>query len=193
MARPLVEGLLIDEAKEGIANVGSLIQSAWPDQGLGYYAGPVLQGVTSDPEEELRELYDRFVVSQHDLRDARDRFDDKRLRDEFRKVLTPRGITNVLQPKTLGPAEVEFEHAYKNDKWHVIEPVSLDYADPSQIKQRALLVFGKAAAVRDAEELGSFTVIVGKPKRVDKDKPFLDAMRLLADLPVEHGQLFHHA
>jgi hypothetical protein len=183
IAKPLSEGLYQVDERDKFRDVGTILRAAWPDQGLSYFSGRALPGLTEDPEAELKELYDRFVVSQQDPRDATERFDDRSLWDQFRALLTPRGIEAVLQPKTLGSAEVEFEHAYKNEKWHVIEPVSLDYAHASDIKERALLAFGKAAAVKDDEELASITVIVGQPRRQTEQKPFLDALRLLHDLP----------
>lgn len=183
IAKPLSEGLYQVDERGKFTDVGTILRAVWPDQGLSYFSGRAMPGVTDDPEAELKELYDRFVLSQQDARDAAERFNDRSLWDKFRELLTPRGIEAVLQPKTLGPAEVSFDHAYKNEKWHVIEPVSLDYADASDIKKRALLAFGKAAAVKDSEELGSITVIVGRPKRLTEPKPFLDALRLLHDLP----------
>lgn len=53
------------------------------------------------------------------------------------KVLSP-SVLKVLQPQALGPSAVEYDHVYKNEKWHVIEPVSLDFANASDMKERAL-------------------------------------------------------
>jgi len=134
----------------------------------------------------LKDLYDRFVLSQYDARDSQGRYDDESVWSDVKKLLTARGLLNILQPKALGPAEVEFSHAWKNDKWHVVEPVSLDFASASDMKQRALLTVGKAAAIRDLEEFGTFTVIVARPRRIHADKQYHEAMRLLANLPVPH-------
>ena len=184
LGRQTSEGLFQIEERQNYPDAGALVRAAWPDQGMAYIAGPVLFCVADDFERELRDLYDRFVLSQHDPRDTSSRLDDAMLWSNIRRVLSPRGITAVLKPKSLGPSEVEFDHAYKNHKWHVIEPVSFDYLNGSDIKQRALLTVGKAAAVRDVEELGTFTVVVGRPRRLQTEKPFIDAMRLLRQINV---------
>jgi hypothetical protein len=186
MAKPMAEGLYQLEERERFADVGALLSTIWPDQGLSYYAGPVMSGLTADQDQELASLFDRFVLSQYDRREPGARFGDEDLWSEFRKVLTSRGITGLLQPKSLGPAEVEFEHAYKNERWHVIEPVSLDYRNPADMKQKALTTLGKATAMREVEDFGSFTVLVGKPRRVEAEKKYVEAMRLLQELPVPH-------
>jgi hypothetical protein len=184
LARPMSEGLFQMEERERYLDVGQVLRAVWPDQGLSYFAGPVLFGVADDLERERDDLHDRFVVSQYNRRDTHTRFDDDQLWDAFRKLLTPRGIPQVLQPKTLGPAEVEFQHAYKNDRWHLIEPASLDYLDSAEIKRKAYQIAGKATAIREVEELGSLTVLLARPKRVEGERAYLAAKRILADVPV---------
>ena len=184
IARHTSEGLFQVEERDRYKAAGALVRAAWPDQGMAYFAGPVLFGITEDFEQELRDLYDRFVLSQYDRRETAERLDDDKLWNAVRRVLSPRGITAILKPKSLGPCDVEFEHAYMNHRWHVIELVSLDYLDGSEIKKRALFVAGKAAAVRDVEELGSLTVVVGRPKRIAGEKQLNDAMRILHNMAV---------
>jgi hypothetical protein len=103
--------LLALESREQFMDAIGLVRAAWPDQGLSYYAGPVMHGVASDLNQELMSLYDRFVLSQWDSRTTDERFDDQQLWESFKRVLTPRNILEKLQRVKLGPAEVEFEHA----------------------------------------------------------------------------------
>ena len=172
--------------REEQPDAGAFMRATWPDQGMAYFMGPVAFGVTENLEEELEYLYDRFVRSQYEREEKPIRVDDAQFWNEVQRVLAPRGITRVLRPKHLGLAEVKFEHAYKNEKWHVIEPVSLDYSNASDMKGRALTTLGKATAVQKDPELGLFTVVVGKPRRNDNKKIYREAMQLLNDLPVEH-------
>jgi hypothetical protein len=182
-SKPLSGELFVLEARESIADIGVLIRKVWPDQGLSYFHGPVVYGVTNDVGEELEHLFDRFVVSQSDPRDARERFNDQQLWGSFEKALSSRGILQVLKPVTIGSNEIEFEKAYKNDRWHVFEPLSLDYLDGTAMKRRAFEVAGKAASVRDSEEVGVFTVILGPPRRAGSSKPFFAARQILEGAP----------
>ena len=172
--------------REEQPDVGTFMRATWPDQGMAYFMGPVAFGVTENLEEELEYLYDRFVRSQYEREEKQGRVDDEKFWKEFQKVLVPKGIVGALKPIVLGKAEVKFEHAWKNEKWHVIEPVSLDYAEASGLKQRALLTVGQATAIRDDSELGLFTVVVGKPHRLASKKSYQEALSLLRDLPVKH-------
>ena len=183
LATRLTGNLFEIESREQYDDISGLVRVAWPDQGLSYFMGPVSGGVTTDLDQELSALFDRFVLSQSDPRASKERFDDQQLWDKFKGVLTPRGIVEKLRPVTLGPAEVEFEHAYKNKRWHVIEALSLDYMDGSGMKRRAYEVAGKAAAVREVEEMGTYYVLLGKPRRTDSEKHFASALRILAEAP----------
>lgn len=183
LATPMRGNLFELDARSKFEDAGGLVRAAWPDQGLSYFSGPVCFGVTNDLGLELKNLFDLFVLSQFDRRDSTERFNDEQLWDTFKRVLSPRGILNILKPVTLGPAEVEFEHAYKNERWHVFEPLSLDYVDGAGMKKRAYELAGKAASVRELDDMGTFTILLGRPKRVDADRQFLSARRILADAP----------
>ena len=186
MAQPLEDGLFKIEAREQVSDAIALVRAAWPDQGLGYFAGAILFGITRDLDSELQDLYSRFIASQHERTTGEDRFSDEKLWDDFKRVLQPRGIVKVLQPKSFGEAKVEFQHAYKNELWHVIEPVSLDYVDGSVMKGRVYRVLGMATAVRDVEEFGTLTALVARPRRAEAKKKYEEALRILADMPVKH-------
>ena len=200
IARPMAEGLFQLEERERFSDAEALLRAVWPDQGLAYWGGPALYGVTEDLGAELTRLYDRFVGSQGNSPEQQARRDEEAVWDDFARALTARGVRrDVWTPKAFGPAQVEFEHAYKNGKWHVVEPVSLDYLNPGQIKERAILTFGKVAAVSREDELGSVTVLVGKPQRIETEQRYHEAMRLLTDLQsgiariVEEDHLGHFA
>lgn len=186
------EGLFQVVERQQFEDAGALVRTAWPDQGLAYFISPVLFGICNDVEKELAQLHERFVTSQHDERTGPARFSDDAVWSGLRAVLSRRGIDGVLQPKTLGISEIEFDHAYKNGKWHVIEPVSLDYINPSQIKERALLTVGKASAVRDLPDFGTFHIVIGKPLRVATEKQFSNAINLLKTMPVRHEIVLPH-
>ncbi len=108
MSRPMSGGLFQLEERERFANVGALVRAAWPDQGLGYFTGPVLFGVAEDLDRELDDLYDRFVLSQQDRREAQSRFNDEAVWNALRKVVTPRGNTQVVRRKALAPRKSSF-------------------------------------------------------------------------------------
>src|SRR5713226_287713 len=50
------------ELPADVAGLGALV---WPDVGLSFRLGPVLAGLTNDPEEALSSLFTRMVTSQY--------------------------------------------------------------------------------------------------------------------------------
>ena len=190
-AEPLRDNLFALSERQNFETVADLLRAVWPDQGLAYYAGPPLYGSCPEPsssddsplERELIELFDRFVLSQYDKGDRPLRYDDESVWNGFRRHLTPRGVS-AIKSKTLN--DVEFPYAYKNEFWHVLEPISFDYANPSEIMRKALTTVGKAYTIRNEEELGTMYILVGKPRREGMDKRYRDALRHLADMAVPH-------
>jgi hypothetical protein len=172
--------------RERYKDIVAVARTVWPDQGLSYQVGPSLTGLSDDLDAELEDLFDRFVLSQYEKEERRHRRDDKAVWDEFKKALSPRGITKVLQPVKLGKNEVEFRYAFKNERWHVLEPISLDYIDPYEIKKRAFHTLGEAYALKDEEELGAYYVLLGRPHDEQGLKRYAQALQLLSDMPVRH-------
>lgn len=183
LARPLANSLFEIEERSRYPDAGAVIRTVWPDQGLSYFAGLPLFGIAEDLEAELKDLYDRFVLSQADARPTQERYDDHQLWEKVKAVLTPRGIAQMLVPVTLGPVEVEFEHAYKNGKWHAIETISMDYLEGNEMKKRAFEMVGKVSSVGSLPEMGTCTIVVGAPRRREAEKGYAEARRILMDAP----------
>jgi len=161
------------------ADIQALLRAIWPDHGLSFFPGPVYNGIAADMDLETHQLFERVVLSQHTPRQSIGRSDDQALWHRFTPVLTSRGILDKLHPVRIGPAEVEFAHAYRNERWHVIEPVSLDYQDGNAMKRRVFQVLGKATAVSHVDEMGTMTVLLGKPRRASQAEPYQMARRIL--------------
>ena len=61
----------------------------------------------------------------------------------------------------------------------------MDFADGAGMKRRAFELAGKAAAVRDLDEFGTFTVLLGRPRRVEAEKQFNSAKQIILGAPGE--------
>src|SRR5690606_24123057 len=78
-----------------------------------------------------------------------------------------------------------FEHAWKNDQWHCLLPLSLDLLDPDSIKAKAHRVLGQMVGVRQEVKHDHLYLMVGEPQ-LEKCKPAAArALNLLRqDLPL---------
>lgn len=184
----MTEGVLQPLERAKYVDAFQLVRSVWPDQGLSYFASLSSYGICENFEKELTELYDRFVLSQQDERAITERYDDDAVWRKLNRVLTEKGIH--LEPVSLGPAEIQFEHAYKNGKWHIIEPISLDYVNPASIKERALNTVGKSVAMSNVAEFGTMNLIIARPSRTEHNRQFEIAVELLKQIRVKHKIVF---
>lgn len=169
------------------SDVEALGAMIWPDRDLSFRLGPMLAGVTDNPEESLEILFDRMVASQYQ-RESRERRSDEQVWVVYQNSLTEEKVSRVLQPKTFVAEgfELKFEHSFKNERWHILEPVSLDYAKVEGIRNKVSRLLGDATALRDHPELGKLYVLLGPPRLKEHREDYDRAKRLLHKMPVEH-------
>ena len=82
--------------------------------------------------------------------------------------------------------ELDFEHAFKNERWHVLQPVSLDYARPESLQEKAMRCLGQASVLEGNPELGRLYLLLGAPLQPSHREAYEKAKRLLHKMPVEH-------
>jgi hypothetical protein len=63
-------------------------------------------------------------------------------------------LADRLQPKTIASPfdRVEFDHAWKNGKWHCFQPLSFDLANEETIREKARRWAGQMLALKEATE-----------------------------------------
>lgn len=166
-------------------DVNGLGLELWPDPDVSFRFGPKLTGVTTDLARTLDELFERMITSQTP-RDTR-RLTEAALWATLKAVLDEAQVLSELQPKTFAVdgVDIRFDHAFKNGKWHVLQPLSLDYKRPSQLEREATIWLGKATALREHPELGRLYLLVGGPKSASPEiqRAFHNARTLLSKLP----------
>lgn len=139
-------------------------------------------GLATDLDEELEQLYDYFVgrfekVPSHQGRDDQD------IWRSFVPDLDLRHVTLHLKPVTIKTPtyELTFEHAWKNEKWHPLEPVSFDLLHDSSIKEKANKWIGRIHTLGKSGQIGTMYLLVGKPKNKGLRKAYEDAIQNLKD------------
>lgn len=173
--------------KESVANLGHRVigkddsSLVWSDVGA---------GVTADPEKTLNRLFCRFV-SQYEDEVASRRSDDDVWRP-LRDKLLERQIADIFERKTISTArdEVEFDHAWKNGKWHCIQPLSFDLATPDSIQEKAARWVGHMYGLKGAAETFQPYFVVGKPADDSLAAAFTRAVEFIAEAPM-HPKIVH--
>jgi len=167
-----------------VGGVGALI---WPDAGVSFRFGPVLAGLADDMDEALSALVSRMVTSQYERPHVEKRSDEA-VWSVYHRPIAQKAINKVLRPKLFTTPEFElgFEHSFKNERWHVLQPVSMDYAKPEALQAKATRWLGNAVALKDHPDLGKLYLLLGPPQLEAHRAAYVRAKNLLHKIPVPH-------
>ncbi|UQD99354.1 DUF3037 domain-containing protein [Bradyrhizobium japonicum] len=152
---------------------GSLI---WSDLG---------SGTTESPEATLDKLFARMVTQYEDSTTPRRTDADvwRPVRDRLMELK----VASILEKKTIASSkdEVEFEHAWKNGKWHCYQPLSFDLATVDSIQEKAARWVGHMVGLSSASEKFHPYFIVGKPSEPTLQSAYRRALDFIADAPLQ--------
>jgi hypothetical protein len=158
-----------------------------PDNDLSFEVGQMLAGVTDNPMAELCHIFGRLVLEQYATHRAEHRTDEYVWHNSYRPAFAKRKLTSYLQPKSFVAEDyrLEFEHSFKNDKWHIVQPATMDYARSSSLQEKATKMLGQATALHGHPDLAKVYLLLGAPQPEHR-KEYIKAMNLLHKMPIEH-------
>ena len=171
---------------EGDRPFGEWLTAVLPDSGASFELSGVRHGITADPAQEIEYLFDRAVESQRGHSTETPRRSDEQVWRAVAQSL-PESVKRHITSRTISTvaAKAEFEHAVKNGRWHVIQPVSMDFKHSDAMQRKASELVGLAVGLSSAAELGSMIYVVGRPHR-GNSKAYDRALALLDQTPIEH-------
>jgi hypothetical protein len=145
---------------------------------------PAGVGLSSDLENTLGELFERYV-EQYSRVGESDRRTDEEVWKVYREPLERRDIASKLLPKKIiAPNyEYEFQHSWKNQSWHVCEPVSFDLVEAPSILDKANRWVGRAISLSESKEDFKIHVLLGEPQDEKLRSTFIKAQNILHKMP----------
>jgi len=169
-------------------DASELIERIWPDRQLSFIAGAPLTGMSEDLPATLRQLYDRFVTSQYDR--IRDEWrTDEEVWESFRRRFHGTVITKALRPVKVQTTNLSASFVgFKNEQWHLLQPISLDFARESSIKRKAKEFIGEFVELADSAEIqsGKVYLLLGAPSHPQFQKAYESAKQMLMKIPVNY-------
>ena len=125
-------------------------------------------GMTLEIETTFNELYGRLIEA-HLPRDEKLTRDDNAVWHVYNKPLRGQNATRYLVPKVIRTPknDLEFEHAWKNGRWNILQPLSLDLSSPNYIERKATLWLGRNILLPQSQEFEMIYYLLGKPKKED--------------------------
>ena len=167
-------------------NAEKLARIVAPDSTLSIQFGGMLAGITFDLEDELEHIFHEAVVSQYPQKDQRRR-DDEQVWAKYRRELRQKHIDRYLRPKRFVTEnyDYKFDYAFKNERWHVLKPVAMDYAQSQSLQEKATKLLGEGLAIADNPELGTLYLLLGEPREESHKGAYEKAKNLLNKIPVK--------
>jgi Protein of unknown function (DUF3037) len=164
-----------------------LFRFLFPDPGLSLQRGETFSGLAGDLDAAITDIFERMVSSQHP--EGPDvRRNDSQVWAAFEGPFEKAGLLEMLQPKRfISPAfSIEFDYAWKNAEWHVLQPLSMDYRHGDSLQKAATIWLGNATALKDQEELGELDILLGPPQSSAMRLAYARAKDLLRKMPVPY-------
>jgi hypothetical protein len=142
--------------------------------------GPEGGGITSNPERELHDLYERMVLRHH-AKTGRQGRDDVDAWNLYRAPLQRTGAADHLTRHAVKTDldEMTFAHAWKNGQWHCLQPLSLDLLEPESIRNKGHRLLGEISGVREALTNHTLYLLLAEPKESTVQKTADRTLNLL--------------
>jgi hypothetical protein len=166
------------------SGVLEIAQSVLPKDDSSLQWSPSGSGRTDDPAQALEKLFNRMVMRYEDKQIPHGRTDDDVWR-HFKRDLEGQRILQHFQPKMISVQddEIEFQHSWKNGKWHCLEPISFDLAAADSIRDKAHRWLGQMASIQGAADPFKLYLLVGAPQQGNLQPAFQSAMSILRKIP----------
>jgi hypothetical protein len=192
----------MSRVEDAIANAGERLGGLFPDPGESVMAfaaralarddsslqwSPLGSGRTRDPSQELERLFDKLVL-RYERSGGRESSSDADVWKEFCPAFQRRQLLTRLERKEI-VSDVDcmtFDHAWKNSKWHCLQPVSFDLSESESIHLKATRWLGQMAALAGASDPFKVYLLVGEPRRAEVRSDYEKALRILQKIPVSN-------
>jgi hypothetical protein len=170
------------------ADVSLIMKSIWRDQGLSYVCSDVYSGVTSDLQATLANLFYRLVSGQSAKLHVPSRSDEE-VWQIYREKLQAKRIDQVLRPEVVQTPLIQLkcDHTFRNERLHVVQAVTFDYARPDRLQDKATRWLGTASALEGHPDLGTLYLLLGRPQNTSPshESAYDRAKELLKRIPIE--------
>ncbi len=154
-----------------------------PDDSAIQFSKPGV-GLSTGLDQTLHDLFQRHV-EQYTASGESPRRTDEDVWRVFREPLDRVLVTPRLKPKRIVAPnyEYEFERSWKNEAWHVFEPVSFDMVEAASMLDKANRWVGRATSLMDSADHFQIHMLLGEPTDDRLKTTFVKAQNILNKMP----------
>jgi Protein of unknown function (DUF3037) len=141
-------------------------------------------GITENPSATLETIYERMVERYEQMPNEARRNDETVWR-KYKRDLEQYHVLKYLSQKVIAAKgdEFEFQHAWKNEQWHCVEPVSFDLVLADSIREKAHRWLGQITSLKDSSESFKVYLLLGEPQDAKLKAAFVKAQNILYKIP----------
>lgn len=144
-------------------------------------------GVTENPQLTLEQIYNRYVEKYYEKTERPSRSDEDVWKVYKKPLEEKRILANLIPHQITGNNyEYEFKYSWKNEKWHVHEPVSFDLLEAISITDKANSWLGRITSLVDGGEPFKMNVLIGTPQDERLKSAFIKAQNIMHKMPCQH-------
>ena len=169
-----------------VKDIKDVFRQLVPDLGLSIQFGAVLAGITDDLEYEIEQIFDRLITSQIPQKEKKSRSDEE-VWTVYNRPLANQHVAKYIQPKTFlsGDNNWKFNHTFKNENWHILEPTTMDYAQADTMQYKAAKLLGETTILNENKEISKIYILLGEPRLQSLRGAYIKAKNLLNRIPME--------
>jgi len=133
-------------------------------------------------------LFARMVSSQGAARPDVERRSDEEVWVGYQNSLRNVRISHRLTEKVFtGPDfEIKFDHAFQNQKWHAVQPVTMDFIRAESLQDKATKWLGTASVLEGHPQIGMLHILLGEPRLESHRPAYEKAKNLLHKMKLRH-------
>lgn len=167
-------------------DVKQILKLVMPEQTLSLQFSEMFGGITDDAKQELDFVFERAVKSQYP-RSRKERRSDKQVWTEYQRHLAGKRINPYLAEKRFiaDDYQLKYEHAFKNDKWHLLQPVTFDYTSAQYLQERAVKILGDTELLKEQKDFSRIYFLLGRPSLEKHQSAYIKAKNLLNRISVK--------
>ena len=145
-----------------------LLNMILPVDDLSLRFGSVHGGMAQDLDVTFEDLYSRLIEKYLPI-ERTDSRDDAAVWQIFHRPLQEHNIIHQLRPTTIKTPkdDIDFDHAWKNEHWNALQPLSFDYLYAQNIKKKSHQWFTANVLINKVPEMEKIYYLFGKPQRDD--------------------------
>ena len=163
--------------------VREIVEKVLRQDDSSFHWSHVGEGITSDIEDEIQFLFRRFVTWNEEINPSRR--SDSDVWRPVQKALKRKKLINHFEETKIESdlAEVKFDHAWKNGRWHVFQPLSLDLKTEDGIHDKVAKWSGYLLHLESEKTRFKPYFLLGKPQDPKLGEIYQDMIEALKKSP----------